>query len=388
MNLRQRGRVTRVRQKLGSKGWFLCGALMLLLGPAGAHAQDTAPGRVLVVSKPPPPVVPSDPPQGLVFGLRPELAASSVMFDTSGGPESLEYIDFNDEGDAYVTFDDGPDETSPGGVMVVDNFLNRAGGAFDASRDRLITGAATGLAEPKDVNVADAPGVVIVADFANAEVSVFDLEAAGNAAPLFVTTDLGATAAGEPRRPWGVAFSAPDDRLFVGGTDGAVLVFDDYLINRGADGPDRVIIPTVEGEKASANLHDVTYLEDRDVLIVSDVGSATTADEPGFDADGKIFVLENASAADGPAEVQLQIAGPGTLLGNPVGVAFDGEDLFVTERTKDVVLRFDNILELEGAQDLAPSGAVTVAQPEAVALVDEAPTATEATGATDAGRDE
>ena len=170
----------------------------------------------------------------------------------------------------------------------------------------------------------------------------------------------------------------------MGGTDGTVLVFDDYLINRGANGPDRVIIPTVEGERASANVHDVTYLADEDILIVSDVGSATTADEPGFNADGKVFVLENASAADGPTEVRLQLAGPSTLLGNPVGVAFDGEDLFVTERTKDVVLRFDDILALEGALDLAPSGAVTVAQPEAVALVD-APTAT---GATDAGRGE
>ena len=215
MNLRKRGRATRVWRK-GSKGWLLGVALVLLMGPTGVYAQDAAPGWVLVISKPPPPVVASDPPQGLVFGLRPELAASSVTFDTSGGPESLEYIDFNDEGNAYITFDDGPNETAPGGVMVVDNFLDRAGGTFDASRDRLITGAATGLSEPKDLNVADALGVVIVADFANAEVSVFDLQAAGDAAPVFVTTDLGTTPTGEPRRPWGVAFSAPDDRLFRG----------------------------------------------------------------------------------------------------------------------------------------------------------------------------
>ena len=378
MDLRRRRQVRRFWRKTGPKGWLLGVTLTLLVGgPAGAYAQDAAPGWVLVVSKPPPPVVASDPPQGLVFGLQPEMAASSVMFDTSGGPESLEYIDFDAEGNAYITFDDGPNETAPGGVMVVDNFLDRAGGSFDASRDRLITGAATGLSEPKDVNVADAPGVAVVADFANAEVSVFDLQAAGNAAPVFVTTDLGTTPTGEPRRPWGVAFSAPDDRLFVGGTDGAVLVFDDYLIDRGANGPDRVIIPTLEGERASANVHDVAYLADEDILIVSDVGRAATADEPGFAADGKVFVIENASAADGPAEVRLQLAGPGTLLGNPVGVAFDGEDLFVTERTKDVVLRFDDVLALGGALDLAPSGAVTVAQPEAVALVD-APTATDA----------
>ena len=377
MNLPQRGQITRFWQRIAPKGWLLGAALVLLVGgPAGAYAQDAAQGWVLVVSKPPPPVVPSDPPQGLVFKLRPDMATSSVMFDTSGGPESLEYLDFNAQGDAYITFDDGPNESSPGGVMVVDDFLNRADGTFDASRDRLITGAATGLNAPKDLNVADALGVVIVADFDGAKVATFDLQAEGDAAPLFVTTVLGTTtegnAEGEPRRPWGVAFSAPDDRLFVGGTDGTVLVFDDYLINRGANGPDRVIIPTINGERASANVHDVAYLADEDILIASDVGGATTADQPDFAADGKVFVIENASAADGLTEVRLQIAGPSTLLGNPVGVAFDGTHLFVTERTKDAVLRFDDVLTLTGAQDLAPSGAVTVAQPEAVAVVGEA----------------
>ncbi len=377
MKLRHKGQMTRFWWRITPKGWFLGVALALFIGgPAGAYVQDAAPGWVLVISKPPPPVVPSDPRQGLVFKLRPEMAASSVMFDTSGGPESLEYIDFGAQGDAYLTFDDGPNETSPGGVMVVDDFLDRADGAFDASKDRLITGAATGLVAPKDLNVADELGVVIVADFDGAKVATFDAQAQGDAAPLFVTTDLGTTAegnaGGEPRRPWGVAFDAPEDRLFVGGTDGTVLVFDDYLVDQGANGPDRVITPTVNGERASANVHDVTYLEGEDILIVSDVGSATTADEPGFAADGKVFVLGNASAADGPTEVRLQIAGPGTLLGNPVGVAFDGINLFVTERTKDAVLRFDDVLELRGALELAPSGAVTVAQPEAVALVNEA----------------
>ena len=372
MNLQQRGQVMRFWGKITPKLWLFGVALMVFIGPTGVYAQDAAPTWVLAISKPPPPVVPSDPPQGLVFKLRPEMSASSVMFDTTGGPESLEYLDFDARGDAYITFDDGPNETSPGGVMVVDDFLDRAGGSFDASRDRLITGAATGLNAPKDLNVADALGVVIVADFGGAKVATFDLQAEGDAAPLFATTDLGTTDAGEPRRPWGVAFSAPDDRLFVGGTDGTVLAFDDYLINRGANGPDRVITPTINGEKASANVHDVAYFADKDILIASDVGSATTADEPGFAADGKVFVIEDASAADGPTEVRLQIAGPGTLLGNPVGIAFDGTDLFVTERTKDAVLRFDDVLALMGTLELAPSGAVTVAQPEAVALVDEA----------------
>ncbi len=346
--------------------------LALIMGGLRVSAQEAAPVRVLVVSKPPAPVVPSDPPQGLIFKLPPDMSASSPMFDTAGGPQNLEYLRFNAEGDAYITFDDGPNESFPGGIMIIADFLNREGGVFDASRDRLISGAATGLVEPKDIVVADALGLVIVADFAGAKVAVFDAQASGDAAPLFVVNDLGMTASGEARRPWGVAFDAANDRLFVGGTDGTVLVFDDFLINRGAGGPERVVTPTLGGEKVSANIHALIYVKDQDLLIASDVGSATTADEPNFDTDGSVFVIANASLVDGGAEVQAQLTGPNTLLGNPVGLAFDGASLFVTERSKDVVLRFDDLLELTQRADIAPSGAVTVAQPEGVVLTSEA----------------
>ena len=302
------------------------------------------------------------------------MSASSLTFDTSGGPESLEYLRLDAEGDAYITFEDGPNENAPGGVMVVEDFLNREG--FDPEKDRLITGETTGLVEPKDLVVADDLGVVIVADFAEAEVAVFDLTASGDAAPRFVTPELGTTAlgtttVGEPRRPWGLAFDADADRLFVGSTDGTVIVFDDYLVNRGEGGPERVITPTLNGEQVSANTHDLVYVEDQDILMATDVGAATTADQAGFDVDGKVLVLENASRADGDTEVKAALAGPSTLLGNPVGAAFNGTDLFITEKTKDVVLRFEDVLSLSGAVDAAPVGAVTVAQPEAVVLVSE-----------------
>ena len=358
---------------------ILLGTLLFLSALAGVQAQDTAPASilVLVISKPPPPAVASDPPQGLVFTLAPDMSASSVTFDTAGGPQSLEYLRLDAQGDAYITFVDGPVEAAPGGVMVVDDFLNREG--FDPSRDRLITGQNTGLVEPKDLVVADDLGVAIVADFAEAEIAVFDLTASGDAAPRFVTSELGNTTLGttsvdEPRRPWGLAFDADADRLFVGSTDGTVLVFDDYLVNQGEGGPDRVITPTLNGEQVSANLHDLVYLADKDILIATDVGAATTADQAGFDTDGKVFLLENASSADGNTEVKAALAGPSTLLGNPVGAAFDGAgdnaDLLITEKTKDVVLRFNDVLTLSGAVDAAPVGAVTVAQPEAVTLVD------------------
>ena len=346
---------------------------VLILSPSsltGVTAQRGADASTLVlaVSKPPPRVVPSDPPGGLVFKLRPDMTSSSVTFDVSEVSNSLGYLRFDDAGDAYLTFDDGPVEAAPGGVMVLDDFLTRDERSFDASRDRLVTGLATGLVEPKDLVVAPDLGVFIVADFGGAELATFDTTATGDAAPLFVTTDLGVDAAGEPRRPWGLAFDAAHDRLFVGGTDGTVLVFDDYLVNRGERGPDRVITPTLAGERVAANTHDLVYVEEGDLLIASDVGSATTADESGFGTDGSVFVIAEASAAAGETEVRLQLAGPNTMLGNPVGLAFDGANLFVTEKTRDLVLRFDDFLEGAQRQDVAPNGAVTVAQPEAVVL--------------------
>ncbi len=350
-----------------------------------AHAQSGA-AQMIIVSKPSPPVVPSDPPQGLIFSVPMDMSASSVTFNTLGNtetagdltggvveetgvPQSLEYLRLDAAGDAYITFDDGPSETAPGGIMVVEDFLNQA--AYDFTRDRLITGDVAGLVEPKDLVVAADLGVVIVADFAETKVATFDLRAGEDAAPRFVTTELGTTSAGEPRRPWGLAFDATADRLFVGGTDGTVLVFDDYLINAGEGGPSRVITPFLSGERASANIHDLVYAPDEDLLIATDVGAATTADQAGFDTDGKVFLIDNASAADGETEVKAQLAGPNTMLGNPVGAAFDGTDLFITEKTRDSVLRFADVLRFSGAVDAPPTGAVTVAKPEAVALVSE-----------------
>ena len=354
---------------------FVGGWTGALPGPGFALAQGES-ADVIIVSKPPPPTVPSDPSQGLIFRAPLDMSASSITFDTANTaegetvdvPKSLEYLRLDAAGDAYITFDDGPAEAASGGIMVIEDFMNRTG--FDSSKDRLITGEAAGLVGPKDLVVADDSSVVIVSDFTEAKVAVFDTRAVGDAAPRFVTSELGLTEAG-PRRPWGLAFDAAANRLFVGGTDGTVLVFDDYLVNRGEGGPDRVITPFLGGEQASANTHDLVYLADEDLLIATDVGAATTADQPGFSADGKVFVLENASTAEGETEVKAQLAGPNTMLGNPVGAAFDGSDLFITEKTKDTVLRFSDVLSMSGAVNAAPTGAVTVAKPEAVALVPE-----------------
>lgn len=363
--------ISRIWLQFGVRRLGAC--LALLSGFVTAVATDGSgpQAQVLAISDPPPPVLPSDPPLGLVYGLPADLSAATAVFDTAtspSGPVTLEYLRFDPRGDAYLTFDAERDEDVAGGLFVIDDLANRDGGSFDVGRDRRITGAATGLVQPKSLAVADRLGFVIVADFGDSSLKVFDARADGDAAPLFVTDTLGDTAAGEPRAPWGVAFDAAADRLFVAATDGTILVFDDYLIDRGRDGPDRSIVPTRQGEKASANLHDLIYLDASDVLIVSDVGAATTSDEPGFDTDGKLFVMEGASTADGNLEAAVQVSGAASFLGNPVGLAYDGANLYVAEKSRDVVLRFDGVLSHSGTIELAPSGAVTVLQPESVVL--------------------
>lgn len=331
--------------------------------------------QMLAVSQPPAPLLPSDPAASLIFRLPSDLSSAAPTFDASGmadDPLALEYLRLDNAGNGYVTFHgDSADMPGTGGVLVIDDLPAREAGTFDASRDHLITGTQTGLAEPKDLAVVDDLSVLVVADFANADIKVFDLAAEGDTAPLFTTVNLGETARGDPRNPWGLRFDSDHNRLFVAATDGTVLVYDHYLVNQGENGPDRVIVPSAAGAKASANLHGISYLADRDTLILSDVGAATTADEPGFDTDGKLFVLENASTAEGSTEVKSQIRGQASLLGNPVGIVFDGNDLYVAEKASDLILRFNDVLDLTGITDVAPNGAVTVPAPESVVLAQE-----------------
>ena len=350
-----------------SSGWgtpFFAAAIFIVGGVLSfGSGQDAA--RIIVVSKPPPPVVASDPPQGLIFEASYNMSSSSVLFDTSGGPESLEYVAFGNDS-AYVTFDDGPNADYPGGILVMPDFLARENGGFDASQDRLISGAKTGLLEPKGIVLAPEQNVIIVADFAAAQVSAFAANVYGDAAPLFVVKDLGMDALDKPRRPWGLGYDTPNDRLFVAATDGNVLVFDNFLESE-VRSLSRIITPTLKDFRVSSNLHDLTYLAERDILILSDVGSATTGEQANFDTDGRIMALANASRAEGDTEVSVYLAGANTLLGNPVGLDFDGNNLFVTERTQDLVLRFDNFLSIENA-DTAPNAAVTVAKPEDIVI--------------------
>ncbi|WP_162485747.1 hypothetical protein [Deinococcus deserti] len=342
----------------------LATALLLVTAQAAPH---TTPTGLLVISKPARPVVASDPPSGRVFRTPPDLSAAQLAFTIDGAPQSLEYVDFNSAGDAFITFDDGPSLVAPGGFLKIRNLAGRAAGRFDAARDQWVSGPRSGLKQPKDIVVSPRAGLVIIADFGDATLKVFAGGARGDIAPRFITPDLGRTSAG-PRRPWGLAYDESADRLIVGATDGTLVVFDRYLAGRGL-GSYRVIVPTMQGQRAAANLHDLVYLPAQDTVLMVDVGAAIDRDQSNFDSDGAILVLSGIRQLTGEAPVRLRISGPKSLLGNPVGVAFDGSALFVADRARHTLMRFDGLLKLKGRRDLAPSAAVTVVAPESVMLI-------------------
>lgn len=349
--------------------FFVCAYLFgSYLVCTAATAQGAGAAQLLTVSKPPASLLPTDPPQGQLYTSPTSLGGATVAFDSAGGPVSLEYVVFDRAGTGYLTFDDGPEPAASGGVMIVPDLTQRSARTFDRGRDQLISGSAAGLAEPKDLYLIESLELIVVADFAGGNLKVFDTLRPGDTAPVFTTSDLGRTAAGEPRLPWGVTYHEAADRLFVSCTDGTLLVYDAFIAHQGESGPDRTITLTHDGRQISDNLHELIYLPQRDSVVVTDVGAATTADQPGFAEDGAILMLEAASRAAGPTQVALQLSGPDSLLGNPVALVQDGDNLFVAENAADLVLRFDGLLGQRGNLTHAPNAAVSVVKPESVVL--------------------
>ena len=307
---------------------------------------------VLVTSNPSDPMSPV---AGWLSTLAPNLQRPSQRaFDT--GRESIENVTLGVDGDGYVVFDDS---AGNGGVMVVGRIVARRGATFDARRDRIIAGPHTGLIAPKGVEVVDDASLLLVADIGtsqeNAAVRVFSSCAAGDVSPLANVETDGA-------RPWDIHHAAETDMLFAAFTNGTVGVYDEFSKTFGAHGPDRVIVPALHGERISVNLHGVRYDAPSDTLILADVGSAAD------NTDGQLFAIPGAGTADGMTDVSRRLAGPATLLGNPVDIAFDGKDLYVAEKANGLVLLFVNFLHGPSG-DKAPQRQMIATAPESVVLV-------------------
>ncbi len=116
-----------------------------------------------------------------------------------------------------------------------------------------------------------------------------------------------------------------------------VAIFENFFVNSAAD-----LTPSsrvkVEG---LVRTHGLTYDYINDIMIMTDIGDAASA------SDGGMIVINGfkSKAADGniTAAEQIRIAGPKTLLGNPVDVAMDktANKMYVAERAGGKLLTFD-----------------------------------------------
>lgn len=289
---------------------------------------------------------------GTTVMLSRTLDAVGTSFDTTLA--SAESVTFSADGDAFVTFDDG---LTTGGIAVFGRLDARGATAYDPSRDRMVAGALPSLVAPKGIEVIDAMGLVLVAESEAVEpgIHVFGSCAAGDVAALAVIDTALA-------RPWDIDHDPVTDTLFAAFTNGTVGVYDNVTQDWGVGGPDRLITPSVQGQKVSSNLHGIRYDAGSDTLILSDVGDALVT------TDGQLFTIPFAATADGNVDVSKRIAGPLSLLGNPVDIAYDGRDLYVAEKSNNVVSLYRDFLFVEGG-DRTPDVATPVTAPESIVLV-------------------
>ncbi|MBV2128717.1 collagen-like protein [Arsukibacterium indicum] len=275
--------------------------------------------------------------------------------------QTIESVTFDIAGDSYTTFDN-----AEGGGIVISNRVasQRSAEQYSTAQDRIISGSNTGLISPKGLDIDSASGLIFVAENnpATPGVLIFSSCTSGNAAPVLTLNTA-------PAQPWDVDYDPASDKAFVALTNGTVAVFNEVRSKWLAgttdiSAADRIITPATGGVALAAptNLHGIDYDFASDALIVSDVGSAADA------TDGKIYVLNNASTASGLTNIALNISGNNSALGNPVDIMYSGQHLYVAEKSNNLVLRFDDILN-SGGGNIAADASFAFTAPESVAIV-------------------
>ncbi len=234
--------------------------------------------------------------------------------------------------------------------------LNDATDGFDAATDRALTSAS--LMGAKGVISIDSVGWYVVAANGSSNIQVYSQSAAGAVTPLF-TAALGASTS-----VWDVEYDAAADRLFAALTNGSIAVYDDFARDRTAT-PDRTFTQNT-AVASITNFHGMAYDAATDTLIVTDVGAATMAMSTDFATDGSIVVFAGASTLSGAVDADQVIAGPATMLGNPVDSILIEGTLYVAEKAGDVILAWVDITTL-GSGDIEPTVAEAAIKPESVA---------------------
>ncbi|MDC9522298.1 MULTISPECIES: hypothetical protein [Pseudoalteromonas] len=298
---------------------------------------------------------------GQISRLNTALSSELASYNAS---QTIESVSFDKAGNSYATFDNA--STGMGGIVISTKVAyNRDGETFNASQDRLISGSNTGLISPKGLDIASDSGMIFVAENneTTPSIAIFSSCATGDASPLMTLTFA------NNARPWDVDYDSNTDRAFVALTNGTVAVFD-QVKNKLLSGEttisteDRLITPANNSQALAAptNIHGIDYDSLSGALILSDVGSAAVAD------DGKIYVLNNTANASGLVNISATISGPNTLLGNPVDIMYSGTNLYVAEKSNNVVMRFNNILSTAGG-DISADASMAFSAPESVAIL-------------------
>lgn len=295
---------------------------------------------------------------GKVLSYNSTLGNPASGFDTKLG---LESVTLDGHGDVYATFDN----SEGGGVVMAKHGATMRGqDTFNDSMDRTIFGPNTGLKTPKGLDVSTKYGLVFVAelDASMAGIKIFPTTASGDVAPTLTLTPANGA------RPWDVDYDTASDTAYISLTNGTVAVFENVHANMMAgksviEGEDRLITPSKNGLALTgpSNLHGIDFDPVSGALLVSDVGSPKSA------TDGKLYVIPDVASANGLTDISVSITGPNSRLGNPVDVMFDGNHLYVAEKSNGVLMRFDNILASKGG-DVAASHQQTLAAAESVAL--------------------
>jgi len=289
------------------------------------------------------------------------LSSELSTFDSGMSIESAAYTA---SGDGVITFDN-PD-TSTGGLIVVNRLKTmRDGMMYSDSYDHMIVGSETGLIAPKGLDISSDDGLVFVADVneTTPAVRVFSPCASGNVAPLLTLE------AANGARPWDVDYDPSTDSAYLALTNGTVAVFEEVVRKMESGqtvitGEDRLIVPASDGTAFAAptNIHGIDYDSQSDSLVISDVGSAADA------TDGKLYVISGAGSADGLANVSVNIAGPNSMLGNPVDLMLSNGHVYVAEKSNGMILRFDNILNASSG-DIDPTFSMMYPAPESVQVL-------------------
>ena len=298
---------------------------------------------------------------GQVAQFSAVLSSELSTFDSGMSIESAAYTA---SGDGVITFDN-PD-TSTGGLIVVNRLKTmRDGMMYSDSYDHMIVGSETGLIAPKGLDISSDHGMVFVADVneTTPAVRVFSPCASGNVAPLLTLE------AANGARPWDVDYDPSTDSAYLALTNGTVAVFEEVVRKMESGqtvitGEDRLIVPASDGTAFAAptNIHGIDYDSQSDSLVISDVGSAADA------TDGKLYVISGAGSADGLANVSVNIAGPNSMLGNPVDLMLSNGHVYVAEKSNGMILRFDNILNASSG-DIDPTFSMMYPAPESVQVL-------------------